>query len=47
MADNGMTIVQPSAELVAGFQAIGAAMLDNWNAKASDQAKAVLSAYQQ
>jgi len=47
MADNGMTIVQPSAELVAGLQAIGAAMLDNWNAKASDQAKAVLSAYQQ
>ena len=47
MADNGMTIVQPSAELIAGLQAIGAAMLDNWNAKASDQAKAVLSAYQQ
>lgn len=47
MADNGMTIVQPSAELVAGLQAIGAAMLDNWNAKAIDQAKAVLSAYRQ
>lgn len=46
MADNGMTIVQPSDDLVAGLKDIGAAMLENWNAKASDDAKAILSQYQ-
>lgn len=45
MADNGMTIVQPSGDLVAGLKDIGAAMLENWNAKASDDAKAILSQY--
>lgn len=47
MADNGMTIVAPSAELVAGLQAIGVTMLDNWKAAASPDALAILSAYQQ
>ena len=46
MAENGMTIVQPSDDLVAGLKDIGAAMLENWNAKASDDAKAILSQYQ-
>lgn len=46
MADNGMTSVQPSDDLVAGLKDIGAAMLENWNAKASDDAKAILSQYQ-
>ncbi len=41
-----MTIVQPSDDLVAGLKDIGAAMLENWNAKASDDAKAILSQYQ-
>ncbi|SDJ77714.1 TRAP transporter substrate-binding protein [Aliiruegeria lutimaris] len=47
MEENGITIVQPSAELVSGLQAIGAAMLENWNEKASDEAKAILEAYNQ
>jgi len=46
MADNGMTIVQPSDDLVAGLKDIGAAMLENWNAKARDDAKVILSQYQ-
>jgi len=46
MADNGMTIVQPSDDLVAGLKDIGAAMLENWNAKARDEAKVILSQYQ-
>ncbi|NDR56253.1 TRAP transporter substrate-binding protein [Aliiruegeria sabulilitoris] len=47
MEENGITIVQPSEELVAGLQAIGAAMLEKWNEKASDEAKAILEAYNQ
>jgi TRAP-type C4-dicarboxylate transport system substrate-binding protein len=45
MEENGMTIVQPSPELVAGLKAIGAEMLASWNEQASDEAKAVLEAY--
>ncbi len=45
MADNGMIIVSPSPELVAGLQAIGAEMLVNWKANASDDALSILSAY--
>ena len=47
MEENGITIVQPSDELVAGLQAIGAAMLEKWNEEASDEAKAILDAYNQ
>lgn len=46
LAENGITVYEPSAELVAGLQAIGATMLENWQANASDSAKAVLAAYQ-
>ena len=46
LAENGITVYEPSAELVAGLQAIGATMLDNWQANASDSAKAILAAYQ-
>lgn len=46
LADNGVTIVQPSPELVEGLQAIGATMLEKWNAEASEDAKAILTAYQ-
>ncbi|WP_294610163.1 TRAP transporter substrate-binding protein [Roseovarius sp.] len=46
MADNGVAIVPPSAELTAGLQAIGATMLENWKANASDSAMAILDAYQ-
>ncbi|NNU80119.1 TRAP transporter substrate-binding protein [Halovulum dunhuangense] len=47
LAENGMTIVEPSAELQAGLQEIGAQMLENWRANASAPALAVLEAYQQ
>ncbi|MDF1855927.1 TRAP transporter substrate-binding protein [Pseudooceanicola sp.] len=46
LADNGITVYPPSADLVAGLQAIGDKMLDNWMAKASDDAKSALAAYQ-
>lgn len=47
MADNGMVIYDPSAELQAGLQEIGARMLDNWRATASEPALAILQTYQQ
>ena len=46
MADNGMIIVEPSAELTAGLQEIGAQMLTNWEASASEAAMSILTAYQ-
>ncbi len=46
LAENGVTIVEPSAELVAGLKEIGATMLESWKANASDSAKAILSAYE-
>lgn len=47
LADNGMVIYEPSAELQAGLQAIGAQMLESWRDSASDPARAILQAYQQ
>jgi TRAP-type C4-dicarboxylate transport system substrate-binding protein len=46
MADNGMIIVQPSAELVTGLQAIGAQMLANWKAGASPEALKILADFE-
>lgn len=46
LAENGIIVYEPSAELIAGLQAIGGTMLANWQENASDSAKAVLSAYQ-
>ena len=46
MADNGMTIAEPSAELVEGLQAIGAQMLEDWKAQAGPEALKVLEAYE-
>ncbi len=46
MADHGMKIVQPSAELMSGLKKIGATMLGNWKSKASPDALAILKAYQ-
>ncbi|MXQ09798.1 C4-dicarboxylate ABC transporter substrate-binding protein [Alphaproteobacteria bacterium GH1-50] len=46
MADNGMIIVEPSAELTAGLQEIGAQMLENWKSGASEAAMSILTAYQ-
>lgn len=45
LAENGITVYEPSAELVTGLQAIGTTMLETWNETASDNAKAVLDAY--
>lgn len=45
LAENGITVYEPSDELLAGLQTIGTTMLDNWNAAASDSAKAILDTY--
>ena len=45
LAENGITVYDPSAELVAGLEGIGATMLENWKANASDTALAILDAY--
>jgi TRAP-type C4-dicarboxylate transport system substrate-binding protein len=45
LAENGITVYEPSAELIAGLQAIGETMLGTWDAAASDSARAVLAAY--
>ncbi len=45
MAENGMIIVEPSADLVAGLQAIGAEMLAELEADASDGAKAIIAEF--
>ncbi|MFK5997918.1 MAG: TRAP transporter substrate-binding protein [Rhodobacterales bacterium] len=45
MAEHGMKIDETSPELKKGLQAIGAKMLENWKAKASDAAKSILTAY--
>ncbi len=47
LAANGITVYEPSAELVEGLQAIGSKMLDNWKANASDAALSILTTYQQ
>lgn len=45
LAENGITVYEPSAELVADLQGIGATMLENWQANASDSALSILDAY--
>ena len=45
LAENGITVYEPSEELVQGLQAIGDTMLESWQQEASDSAKAVLEAY--
>ncbi len=45
LAANGITVYDPSPELVEGLQSIGATMLENWEVKASDAALSILSAY--
>lgn len=46
MAENGMVIAEPSAELTAGLQQIGAQMLESWQDGASESALAVLDGIQ-
>lgn len=45
LAANGIVVYEPSAELVEGLQGIGATMLDNWKANASDSALSILTSY--
>ncbi len=45
LAENGITVYEPSATLIEGLQGIGETMLGTWDAAASDSARAVLSAY--
>lgn len=47
MAENGMVIAEPSAELTAGLQEIGAQMLANWQESASEAALSILATYQE
>ncbi|MER0239237.1 TRAP transporter substrate-binding protein [Fulvimarina sp. MAC8] len=46
LQSNGMTIVEPSDELLAGLKEIGATMQEEWQASASEEAKAIVEAYQ-
>lgn len=46
MADNGITVVQPSDELMNGLLSIGAEMVNNWMENASEDAIEVLNGYQ-
>ncbi|MFK7875906.1 MAG: TRAP transporter substrate-binding protein [Paracoccaceae bacterium] len=45
LAENGITVYEPSATLIEGLQGIGETMLGTWDAAASDSARAVLNAY--
>lgn len=47
LAENGITVYEPSAELLAGLQDIGATMLENWRTNASESAIAVLDGFNQ
>lgn len=46
LKDNGMNVVEPSEELMAGLRAIGAQMREEWNKTASDTAKGVMAEFQ-
>lgn len=45
LKDNGMKVVEPSAELLKGLKKIGEDMQKAWNASASDEAKTIVKAY--
>ncbi|SDW62244.1 TRAP transporter substrate-binding protein [Litoreibacter albidus] len=45
LAENGITVYEPSAQLVSDLEGIGKTMLENWTANASDSAKSILDAY--
>ncbi len=47
LAENGITVVQPSEELMTGLREIGAQMLESWKGEAGEAGAALLSAYQQ
>ncbi len=45
LAENGMNVVTPSAELMEGLRAIGEQMQVEWNETASDAAKSIIEEY--
>ncbi|MGR3464407.1 TRAP transporter substrate-binding protein [Limimaricola sp.] len=46
LAENGITVYEPSAALLDGLKSIGGEMLESWKAEASDAALSVMSAYE-
>lgn len=46
LAENGMTVSEPSAELKEGLKGLGSTMTEEWIAAAGDSGKAVVDAYQ-
>lgn len=46
LAENGIVVVTPSAELMDGLKAIGASMLESWQKTAGSEGAAVLQAFQ-
>ncbi len=46
LADNGITVYEPSAELLDGLKSIGGYMLTNWKDEASEPALKILTDYQ-
>ena len=46
LKENGITVVEPSDELMAGLREIGAQMVADWTAEAGEAGEALLSAYQ-
>jgi len=46
MRDNGIIIVTPSDELMAGLKKVGASMLDGWKKAAGSEGEALLKAYE-
>jgi len=47
LEENGITIVEPSEELMTGLREIGEQMLANWKEEAGEDGAALLDAYQQ
>ncbi|KZY33652.1 C4-dicarboxylate ABC transporter substrate-binding protein [Roseovarius sp. HI0049] len=47
LEENGITIVEPSEELMTGLREIGEQMLANWKEEAGEDGTALLDAYQQ
>ncbi|MDN3720096.1 TRAP transporter substrate-binding protein DctP [Roseibium salinum] len=45
LAENGITVVEPSSELIQGLAAIGETMAAEWQAEAGDAGAAILEAY--
>ena len=46
LKDNGMIIVTPSPELMAGLKEVGASMLEDWKKAAGSDGQIMLKAYQ-